>query len=107
MVSFSFNLVIMLSFLVLGLMFVGSVSAKGCEFPAIYNFGDPSSDTGGISAAKSQVTSPNGETFFGHPAGRSCDSRLFIDFIGKQANRDDKKCAMFYSFSNLDAQYCS
>ncbi|XP_031265289.1 GDSL esterase/lipase At5g14450-like [Pistacia vera] len=57
--------------------------SKGCEFPAIYNFGDSNSDTGGMSAAKSQVTSPNGETFFRHPAGRSCDGRLIIDFIAK------------------------
>lgn len=58
MVSFSFNLVIMLSFLVLGLMFVGSVSANGCEFPATYNFGDPSLDTGGISAASHRSLHP-------------------------------------------------
>ncbi|XP_012460539.1 GDSL esterase/lipase At3g27950 [Gossypium raimondii] len=54
-----------------------------CGFPAIYNFGDSNSDTGGISAAMSEILSPNGETFFGHPAGRACDGRLIIDFIAE------------------------
>ncbi|KAK6267359.1 hypothetical protein QUC31_018196 [Theobroma cacao] len=58
----------------------GSLS---CGFPAIYNFGDSNSDTGGISAAFTEIPPPNGETFFGHPAGRACDGRLIIDFIGK------------------------
>ena len=54
-----------------------------CDFPAIYNFGDSNSDTGGISAALSEIHTPNGETFFEHPSGRACDGRLIIDFIGK------------------------
>ncbi|KAK1569206.1 hypothetical protein Q3G72_033813 [Acer saccharum] len=49
----------------------------------LYNFGNSNSDTGGISAAMTEVTPPNGETFFGHPAGRLSDGRLIIDFIGK------------------------
>ncbi|KAF2316335.1 hypothetical protein GH714_041676 [Hevea brasiliensis] len=55
-----------------------------CGFQAIYNFGDSNSDTGAISAALSEVTSPNGETFFGHPSGRACDGRLIIDFIAER-----------------------
>lgn len=53
-----------------------------CGFPAVYNFGDSNSDTGGISAAFNVIQSPNGVTFFGHPSGRACDGRLIIDFIG-------------------------
>lgn len=53
-----------------------------CDFPAIYNFGDSNSDTGGISAAFVPIPSPYGENFFGKPAGRDCDGRLIIDFIG-------------------------
>ncbi|GAV67958.1 Lipase_GDSL domain-containing protein, partial [Cephalotus follicularis] len=55
----------------------------GCGFPAIYNFGDSNSDTGGISAAISEITPPNGVTFFGNFSGRACDGRLIIDFIAE------------------------
>ncbi|KAH1128781.1 hypothetical protein J1N35_000159 [Gossypium stocksii] len=58
----------------------GSIS---CAFPAIYNFGDSNSDTGGISATLNEILPPNGETFFGHPAGRASDGRLIIDFIAE------------------------
>lgn len=54
-----------------------------CMFPAIYNFGDSNSDTGGKSAAFREVPPPNGQTFFGRPFGRVCDGRLIIDLIGK------------------------
>lgn len=53
-----------------------------CEFPAIYNFGDSNSDTGGISAAFEPIRAPYGEGFFHKPAGRDSDGRLIIDFIG-------------------------
>ncbi|XP_055829186.1 GDSL esterase/lipase At3g27950-like [Solanum dulcamara] len=52
-----------------------------CMFPAIYNFGDSNSDTGGKSAAFREVPPPNGQTFFGRPFGRVCDGRLIIDLI--------------------------
>ncbi|KAK4783825.1 hypothetical protein SAY86_018193 [Trapa natans] len=52
-----------------------------CDFPAIFNFGDSNSDTGGLSAVYGQAPPPSGETFFGHPAGRYSDGRLVIDFI--------------------------
>ncbi|XP_042496035.1 GDSL esterase/lipase At5g14450-like [Macadamia integrifolia] len=54
-----------------------------CDFPAVYNFGDSNSDTGGISAAFLPITLPYGETFFRKPSGRSCDGRLVIDFIAE------------------------
>ncbi|CAK9169220.1 unnamed protein product [Ilex paraguariensis] len=54
---------------------------RKCGFPAVYNFGDSNSDTGGLSAALDEVPPPNGETFFGKPSGRFCDGRLIIDLI--------------------------
>lgn len=57
-------------------------SGKQCSFPAIFNFGDSNSDTGGLSAAFGQAPPPNGITFFHSPAGRASDGRLVIDFIG-------------------------
>ncbi|KAL9248959.1 GDSL esterase/lipase-like protein [Drosera capensis] len=54
-----------------------------CKFPAIFNFGDSNSDTGGFSAAFGQAAPPAGETFFGRPAGRYSDGRLIIDFIAQ------------------------
>ncbi|XP_031276170.1 GDSL esterase/lipase At3g26430-like [Pistacia vera] len=56
---------------------------KACNFPAIFNFGDSNSDTGGLSAAFGQAPSPNGETYFHTPAGRFSDGRLVIDFIAE------------------------
>lgn len=58
------------------------VGSRKCDFPAIYNFGDSNSDTGGLSAAFGQPGYPYGESFFHHPAGRYCDGRLLVDFIG-------------------------
>ncbi|OMO81626.1 Lipase, GDSL [Corchorus olitorius] len=55
-----------------------------CHFPAIFNFGDSNSDTGGLSAVFGQAPSPHGETFFHRPAGRYCDGRLVIDFIAQR-----------------------
>ncbi|CAK9180428.1 unnamed protein product [Ilex paraguariensis] len=55
-----------------------------CDFPAIYNFGDSNSDTGGISAAFLPIQAPYGVNFFRKPAGRDSDGRLIIDFIGNK-----------------------
>lgn len=74
-------------FLVLFVLGVGGEVLKGsapCEFPAIYNFGDSNSDTGGISAAFEPITAPYGERFFNKQAGRDSDGRLIIDFIAEQ-----------------------
>ena len=62
----------------------GAAGAGGgdCHFPAIFNFGDSNSDTGGLSSLFGAAPPPNGRTFFGMPAGRYCDGRLVIDFIG-------------------------
>ncbi|KAK2983316.1 hypothetical protein RJ640_016054 [Escallonia rubra] len=60
-----------------------SSSSTSCNFPAIFNFGDSNSDTGGLSAALGQAPPPNGETFFHAPAGRYCDGRLIVDFMAE------------------------
>ncbi|KAL6577920.1 hypothetical protein OROMI_010248 [Orobanche minor] len=57
---------------------------NNCNFPAIFNFGDSNSDTGGLSAAFGQAPFPNGQTYFHAPAGRFCDGRLLIDFIAER-----------------------
>lgn len=69
-----------------------------CHFPAIFNFGDSNSDTGGLSAMYGQAPPPNGVTYFGAPAGRYCDGRLIIDFLGK---------LYLISLSNFDCFYFS
>ncbi|XP_038905602.1 GDSL esterase/lipase At5g14450-like isoform X2 [Benincasa hispida] len=62
---------------------ISMADSRACDFPAIYNFGDSNSDTGGISAAFYPTILPCGETFFHKTAGRGCDGRLIIDFIAK------------------------
>ncbi|KAL0807111.1 hypothetical protein Bca101_099603 [Brassica carinata] len=66
----------------LGRTVTGGRSAQ-CHFPAIFNFGDSNSDTGGLSSAFGQAGPPHGSSFFGSPAGRYCDGRLVIDFIAE------------------------
>ncbi|KAL2608290.1 hypothetical protein R1flu_026863 [Riccia fluitans] len=54
-------------------------------FPAMFNFGDSSSDTGGNHAAFPTETAaeypPYGQTYFGAPQARYSDGRLYIDFL--------------------------
>ncbi|KAM7268621.1 hypothetical protein ACFE04_010787 [Oxalis oulophora] len=69
--------------LVLSLV-LSTAASQPCEYPAIYNFGDSNSDTGGISAAFVPIPSPYGLGFFHKPAGRDCDGRLIIDFIAER-----------------------
>lgn len=72
-----------MAFLLLSVLGEEMTGLSQCDFPAIYNFGDSNSDTGGISAAFYPAGQPSGETFFHEPAGRGSDGRLIIDFIGK------------------------
>ncbi|KAG2619434.1 GDSL esterase/lipase At1g54790 [Panicum virgatum] len=52
------------------------------KFPAVFNFGDSNSDTGGrVAAGLESILPPYGSTFFGGPAGRFCDGRLILDFL--------------------------
>ncbi|CAD6337614.1 unnamed protein product [Miscanthus lutarioriparius] len=53
-----------------------------CKFPAVFNFGDSNSDTGGFWAAFPAQQGPFGMTYFGRPAGRASDGHLVIDLIG-------------------------
>ncbi|XP_070051972.1 GDSL esterase/lipase At5g14450 [Nicotiana tomentosiformis] len=62
---------------------ISSSNLPPCNFPAIYDFGDSNSDTGGISAAFQAIQAPYGESFFHRPAGRLSDGRLLIDFIAE------------------------
>ncbi|KAF9682623.1 hypothetical protein SADUNF_Sadunf05G0128100 [Salix dunnii] len=48
-----------------------------CEFPAVFNFGDSNSDTGGLVAAFPPLNSPYGETYFHMPAGSA-----YLDSLG-------------------------
>lgn len=58
-----------------------------CAFPAIFNFGDSNSDTGGIHVSFPFRTLsehlPYGETFFHRPVNRYSDGRLLIDFLAQ------------------------
>lgn len=59
-------------------------STKSIDFnyPAVFNFGDSNSDTGGlISGLGESLDQPNGQTYFKKPSGRFCDGRLIIDFL--------------------------
>ncbi|KAI8533582.1 hypothetical protein RHMOL_Rhmol10G0021300 [Rhododendron molle] len=79
------RVVVTLSLLVSSVLRVGSEEVMATEIiPAIFNFGDSNSDTGGISAAFFPKTDPFGETFFHRPAGRASDGRLIIDFIAER-----------------------
>ncbi|TVU12442.1 hypothetical protein EJB05_46090, partial [Eragrostis curvula] len=46
-------------------------SAGRCKFPAVFNFGDSNSDTGGFWAAFPAQPGPFGMTYFRKPAGRA------------------------------------
>ncbi|PKI77118.1 hypothetical protein CRG98_002621 [Punica granatum] len=59
-------------------------SGGGCNFPAIFNFGDSNSDTGGKSAAFHRIPYPNGVTFFGKPSGRYSDGKVILDFVAEK-----------------------
>ncbi|XAR48116.1 Alpha-L-fucosidase [Bertholletia excelsa] len=58
--------------------------SNGCQFPAIFNFGDSNSDTGSVEATFHSSPLPNGVTFFGKATGRHSDGRLIIDFLAEK-----------------------
>ncbi|KAK6239246.1 hypothetical protein QUC31_004715 [Theobroma cacao] len=62
--------------------FLPTISPLSLNYPAVFNFGDSNSDTGGLVAGKAfPLIPPNGETYFLKPSGRFCDGRLIIDFL--------------------------
>ncbi|KAJ4798164.1 GDSL esterase/lipase [Rhynchospora pubera] len=80
MKSFSFQLLLILVSLISSPNH--GVKAK-CAFPAIFNFGDSNSDTGGFWAAFPAQHGPFGVTYFHRPAGRASDGRLVIDLLAQ------------------------
>ncbi|PON52867.1 Lipase [Trema orientale] len=58
------------------------ISPIDFKYPAVFNFGDSNSDTGGLAAGIAfPVGQPNGQTYFQKPSGRFSDGRLIIDFL--------------------------
>ncbi|KAH7837870.1 hypothetical protein Vadar_019150 [Vaccinium darrowii] len=73
---------IALSPIVLISSYLPFASPSNFSYPAIFNFGDSNSDTGGLVAGIAfPLGPPNGQTFFLKPSGRFCDGRLTIDFL--------------------------
>ncbi|KAL3683335.1 hypothetical protein R1sor_001357 [Riccia sorocarpa] len=58
---------------------------NGACFPALFNFGDSTSDSGGIHATFPRQTPaefpPYGDTFPGRPTAKYSDGRLLVDFL--------------------------
>ncbi|GLJ30057.1 hypothetical protein SUGI_0594390 [Cryptomeria japonica] len=75
---------LMLGTLVL-MVLLPAVCHAACSFPAIFNFGDSTSDTGGLHFSfpynMLAENPPYGKTFFGKPVNRYSDGRLSIDFF--------------------------
>lgn len=69
------------------------VSSANFSIPAIFNFGDSNSDTGGLAAGIAfPIGQPNGQTYFLQPSGRFCDGRLIIDFLGNVSLTISSSC---------------
>ncbi|KDP37393.1 hypothetical protein JCGZ_08404 [Jatropha curcas] len=66
-ISLSFSLC--LFFVTLAATLNPIFALRSCEFPAIFNFGDSNSDTGGLPAAFFPPNPPYGNTYFQMPAG--------------------------------------
>ncbi|KAF9590118.1 hypothetical protein IFM89_030866 [Coptis chinensis] len=50
--------------------------------PAVFNFGNLNSSTGGLVAGTAEpLDPPNGQTYFHKPPGRFYDGRLIVDFL--------------------------
>lgn len=68
----------------------GGLSARPRRYDSIFSFGDSFADTGNkpIAFAANSVPvtvmrRPYGDTFFGHPTGRTTDGRLILDFVAE------------------------
>ncbi|KAL3516147.1 hypothetical protein ACH5RR_023049 [Cinchona calisaya] len=70
------------NFTLLFLICIPFSSSIDFNYPAVFNFGDSNSDTGGLVAGVGDtLLPPNGQTYFKKPSGRFCDGRLIIDFL--------------------------
>ncbi|GLJ30059.1 hypothetical protein SUGI_0594410 [Cryptomeria japonica] len=71
--------------LLYGVVGLAVLCEGACNFPAIFNFGDSSSDTGAIHFVfpynMLAENPPYGRTYFGRPVNRYSDGRLSIDFM--------------------------
>ncbi|XP_015875168.3 GDSL esterase/lipase At1g54790-like [Ziziphus jujuba] len=57
-------------------------SSRDYNYPAVFNFGDSNSDTGGLVAGIGfHLDPPNGHLYFKTPSGRLSDGRLIVDFL--------------------------
>ncbi|PKU84144.1 GDSL esterase/lipase At4g01130-like isoform X1 [Dendrobium catenatum] len=70
-------------FLLILVFLLATTTEADCSFPAIFNFGDSNSDTGGFWAAFPAQRAPFGMTYFKKPAGRASDGRAVIDFLAQ------------------------
>ncbi|KAL5701637.1 acetylajmaline esterase [Ranunculus cassubicifolius] len=65
-------------------LFFSLSAALELNYPAVFNFGDSNSDTGGLVAGTAlPLDPPYGQTYFHKPSGRLSDGRLIIDFLSK------------------------
>ncbi|KAJ4831176.1 hypothetical protein Tsubulata_025751 [Turnera subulata] len=78
-----FRVCITLHRLIISVFFLPIASAFNPSYPAVFNFGDSNSDTGGYvaSAVAFQLGPLFGETYFHKASGRFCDGRVIIDFL--------------------------
>ncbi|XP_047310695.1 GDSL esterase/lipase At1g54790 [Impatiens glandulifera] len=77
----AFNIFIPYFFIFISVFFTLSNSVT-FNYPAVFNFGDSNSDTGGLIAGLGdELNSPHGQSFFKKPSGRFCDGRLIVDFL--------------------------
>ncbi|GJR45811.1 SGNH hydrolase-type esterase domain-containing protein, partial [Tanacetum coccineum] len=88
MTKFSGSLFYVRCFVILLVLWSGSLYANGC-YTSIISFGDSLTDTGNAKQVESIIhqqyscsNTPYGDTFFHEPTGRCSDGRLIIDFLG-------------------------
>ncbi|CAM0880401.1 unnamed protein product [Alopecurus aequalis] len=75
---------------ILSVLLLASVEPAISSYDSIFSFGDSFADTGNGNVVLHEHKTPNpaahppyGQTYFGHPTGRSSDGRLIIDFIAQ------------------------
>lgn len=75
------------------------VSSLNFSYPAVFNFGDSNSDTGGLVAGIAfPLGLPMGQTYFHESSGRFCDGRLIIDFLSNLSLHLISACLLWRYF---------